>query len=201
MIGDCERGLTLIELLVALAVAAIVMVTVQGVFLSASELRESQQAESTRYHRSRVFIDRLERELGSMLYSSTHPQARFVMSSGNEPQLELSTFASLPLAGGRQAGAALVRYRWQPAVEGDGIELLRHERSLQAETWSGREQLLMGELEDVSLRCFDGTGWETSWDSGQKGRLPLLLEISFSVANGDEEIPFRTALEVSGGGR
>jgi len=194
-----ERGLTLIELMVALAVAAVVLVMVQGVFLNAGTLRETSRSESVRYHRSRVFFDRLSRELGSTLYRKGHPYAKFVLRGGSDKQLEFATFASSPDVTGRSSGAVMVVYQWQAEADGAGYALLRRERPLQAGTEQAEEQLLADRLNEIELRCYDGERWLKEWDSQESSRLPKLLEVSFVAADGTSETPFRTVMEISSG--
>ncbi len=199
MKGANQAGLTLVEVLVALAVGAVVLVIVQGVFISAAEVREGQGRESEVYHRSRVFFDRLERELGSTLFRPGHPYARFEVQSGTEPSLEFSTFASSPGPEGRDTGPVMVRYLWRRAEDGPGYELLRRERPLHDSDGDGHEQRLISSLFEMQLRCFDGEGWRDSWESSQAAKQPVLLEVSYAVGDGEKRTPFRTVLEVSGG--
>jgi len=194
-----EQGLTLVELLVALAIAAIVLLSVQGVFLSASTLREKCREEGVVYHRSRVLFDRLEREMGSTLFRTGLSNGGFVMSNGNEPSLEFSTFASSPGTGGHDTGAAVVRYSWRASGEVPGLELWRRERPLQGSDEEGFEQSMATGIEDVTLRCFDGERWLDAWDSHQSQRVPKLLEVTYDVVTGEHRTPFRSVLEISAG--
>ncbi|PLY12803.1 MAG: hypothetical protein C0624_00390 [Desulfuromonas sp.] len=197
---SCPSGMTLIELLVALTIAAVVLLMVQGVFLNASTLRETSRTESQLFHRSRVFFDRLERELGSTLYRQGHPYARFSLSTGAEQVLEFSSFAASPDLDGRIGGAALLRYEWRRADAGDGIELLRSEVPLQKQGVSPEPQSLAKHLDSVEVRCYDGERWTSQWDARQHEGLPRLLEVSFFVKQGETTaVPFRTIMEISSG--
>jgi len=194
-----EQGLTLVELMVALAVAAVVLVMVQGVFLNAGTLRETSRSESARYHRSRVFFDRLARELGSALYRKGHPYAQFALKNGEEMRLEFATFASSPGVAGRSLGATMIVYRWHAVDDGSGYELLRLERPLQASIEQADEQRLASGLDEVQLRCYDGQNWLKEWNSQESMQLPQLLEVSFVATDGTSKTPFRTVLEVRSG--
>jgi len=194
-----EQGLTLVELMIALAVAAVVLVIVQGVFLNAGTLRETSRSESARYHRSRVFFDRLARELGSALYRKGHPYAQFTLKDEAEKRLEFATFASSPGVAGRSLGATMIVYRWHATEDGSGYELLRLERPLQASVEQADEQPLASGLEEVQLRCYDGESWQKEWNSQESLQLPQLLEVSFVASDGTSKIPFRTVLEVRSG--
>ena len=194
-----ENGLTLVELLVALAVGALILVMVQGVFIGASELRESSRLESELYHRSRVILDRLDRELGSTLFHVGRPFASFELTSGGEPRLEFSSFASTPAVEGSGRGAVFISYRWQRDAEGELLELLRNERSLQTPYFADEASPLLRRVKGLEVRCFDGESWSDTWDSRQSGRLPRLLEVSFSLDSEGSEERFRTVMEIGGG--
>ncbi|PLY10981.1 MAG: hypothetical protein C0624_02090, partial [Desulfuromonas sp.] len=194
-----QQGLTLVELLVALAVGAVVLVIVQGVFLNAGTMREKSREESTYYLSSRVFYDRLAREVGSALYRKGHPYAHFRLEDGAEKSLEFATFASSPGVGGRDRGAAMITYLWRVAEDGEGYELLRRERPLQERDERGEEQLLANELDAIELLCFADGSWQKEWDSDASQQLPQLLKVGFEVGSGEQKTPFRTVMEISSG--
>ena len=54
-----EKGFTLVEVLVAISILAILLTSVYGIFSSVSLARERLDADSAEYHRARVLFDRL----------------------------------------------------------------------------------------------------------------------------------------------
>ena len=97
--SDSERGFTLIEVLVAISVLAILLTSVYGIFTSVSSTRERLDADSAEYHRARVLFDRLGRELRGAYFQTRDKDLVFKASSAdqNALELELTTTAVSPL--------------------------------------------------------------------------------------------------------
>src|SRR5210317_866695 len=107
----CERGFTLIEVLVAISILAILLSSVYGIFSSVSLARERLDADSAEYHRARVLFDRLGRELRGAYFQEDDHGLVFSGRTIDEGmiELELTTSAVSPLSQ-RGSGIARVHY-------------------------------------------------------------------------------------------
>ena len=204
--GAGSAGFTLIEVLVAVAIAAIVLTAVYGVFSGVSSAKTRLEADSEAYHRARIVFDRLGRELrGAVPIGGS--DGKGVFRAGREgsgrPFLELTTTAVAQQGTVAATGIALVRYslaedRERP--QGQEV-LLRSERSaLQSDAATadaGLMRLVPG-IELWQLRFFTGSEWRDDWDAGQSG-LPRLVELSLGIVDAEgRSHRFASAFELPG---
>ena len=115
MSNQRQKGFTLVEILVAIAIGSILLTTIYGVFGSVSGARDNLEAIGEEYHQARVLFDRLASELRSGYFNPGSSQTRLVGGDNSQgyPFLEFSTTLSTPLFGGRSGGVSLVRYEQQ----------------------------------------------------------------------------------------
>lgn len=200
-----QSGFTLIEVLVAVAVAAVLLTTVYGVFGSVSGAKEQVERDAEIYHLARVLCDRLGREIRGTYWRRDAEETVFVGSlDGDQSTLELTTTAASPL-GASAAGIAHIDYRLREDLfEGQRRwRLLRREASLFATDFDRQDgQRLSEAVRTFALRYFDGGSWVEEWDAAERGALPRLVEIRLGILDGDRPLSFVTVVDVplSGGG-
>jgi general secretion pathway protein J len=198
-----EAGFTLLEVLVAVAITALLLATVYGVFTPISAARDRLEGEALAYHEARVLLDRIGRELRSA-YLSPQPGAKTRFEGGRDaagrPYLLFSTTAGTPQPG--SGGVALVRYELDADPEAEpgrgGQVLLRGE----APVWAGNAERapayrLGADIVGLGLRFHDGSAWQEQWpvNPGQPGR-PQQVEVTLTLRIADGEVPFVTACEL-----
>lgn len=196
-----EKGFTLVEILVAISILAILLTSVYGIFSSVSMTRERLDADSAEYHRARVLFDRLGRELrGAYL----QPRDRNLVFTGKAVddrlvELELTTSAVSPLS---QMGSGIAKIRYLLVEDSEdetgGLVLMRSEHpvheSPDKET-AGMMRLVPG-IESMSLRFYADGQWQPAWD-GRTSGLPELVEIALQLSTaGEEPIDFISAFEI-----
>jgi general secretion pathway protein J len=197
-----ERGFTLIEILVAISILAIVLSSVYGIFTSVSGARERLDADSADYHRARVVFDRLGRELRGAYFQSSNPDLVFAggADSPSVLEFELTTTAVTPIS---QTGSGIANVRYlltEDAEEGrEGLVLMRRERPVHEPAspndTSDMMRLVPG-VEAMSLRFFHDGRWQTRWDGATSG-LPELVEISLQFLGREKDgVRFVSAFDV-----
>ncbi|HEX9778083.1 MAG TPA: GspJ family type II secretion system protein [Geopsychrobacteraceae bacterium] len=176
-----EHGFTLIEILVAISIGAVLLTTIFGVFGSVSGARDRLEALGEEYHQARVLYDRLAGEVRSVYFNSASDQTRLLAGSNTQghPFLEFSTTLATPLFGGRTGGVSLVRYE-QLEMERE-IRLYRSEWPLLNTQPEQQPQLLISGLKTFALRYYDGSDWQDEWDSRLAGKLPRMIELTVEV--------------------
>lgn len=116
-----ERGFTLIEMLVAVMVSALLLTTTYGIVTSVSRTRDRLSTDGEGFHLARVINERLARELRGAYYSATNTASLFSggLDEDGAPFLQLATTAATPASGG--SGIVVVRYRLTEDGEGKKI--------------------------------------------------------------------------------
>lgn len=192
-----QQGFTLIEVLVATAISALLLVTAYGIFSSVSAARDRLEKEGDACHLARVIFDRLGRELRGAFYSPQTAGGRFAGGTDKtgRPYLELVTTAATPLSGG--SGLVVVRYRQVQDEEFGGV-LLRDEFSLYDKTPAQQpNRRLAAGIADLRLRFRRDEEWQDQWQADQQGGMPDMVEVTLAIAAGEEELPFVTAFELT----
>jgi len=192
-----ERGFTLIEMLVAVMVSALLLTTTYGIVTSVSRTRDRLSTDGEGFHLARVINERLARELRGAYYSATNAASLFSggLDEDGAPFLQLATTAATPASGG--SGIVVVRYHLTEDGEGKKT-LLRDEYPLNSQPASDRpEQLLASGIEDLQFRFRRGTDWQPDWRSGEQAGLPDLVELTLTVQGAEGLLPFLTAIELA----
>ena len=195
------RGFTLIEVLVAISLLAIVLTSVYGIFSSVNATKIRLDSDSAEYHLARVVFDRLGRELHGSYYRRGDPTTLFRggVNTQGESFLELTTTAVTPLSA-TGTGIAEVRYRLAPDNESNESRqvLLRSERPRQSATLAVDDRMmrLAPDVVSLSLRFYTKGNWKDEWDARQDG-LPQLVEIALVVGHDENrQIPFMTTFDI-----
>ncbi len=192
-----NKGFTLIEMLIAVAVSALLLTTTYGIVTSVSKTRDRLNSDGESFHLARVINERMARELRGAYYSKTSAGSLFAggVDDNDAPFLQLATTASTPASGG--SGIVVVRYRLAEDTEGEKV-LLRDEYPLNDQPASERpEQRLAAGIENLQLRFRRGAEWQPEWRSTEQAGLPDLVELTLTVKGTDGLLPFLTAIELA----
>jgi general secretion pathway protein J len=190
-----SAGFTLIEVLIAVSLTAIVLSSIYGVLTSVFVARERVLAESETSQIGRVLFERLGRELRGAWQPQQPPppapQVKLFFEAGldrdGQPELRFAT-ASTTLAATGRGGMAALRYGLQPMPEGpsDRLYLVRSE-----EPYHLRDRLdagsypLTGNVKSVTWRFYGANGWVDSWSAAQSNSLPQLVEMTVILLDKD----------------
>ncbi|MEE8312286.1 MAG: prepilin-type N-terminal cleavage/methylation domain-containing protein [Candidatus Binatia bacterium] len=187
-----EGGVSLLEMLVAMAIFAIIASLLYGTFSRTAGARRYVEERAAVYSLARSSISWLERDIEAAFSAHTYPvgDRRFVSAGRVErettddetPLLDVTTATSLgttPLEApgfiieGRreQVDQARVVYRLEepPDDDGDvyGLDLVRYDfRPARLEDLEEASRAVVARhIQAVELRFFDGLTWWESWDS------------------------------------
>jgi general secretion pathway protein J len=209
-------GMTLIEVMVAMTMFAVVGALVYGGFSQTARAKKTLEAQLNRYHELRMAMERMVREL-SMAYVSTHlnlspslqgmrttfigkdssfgdridftsvSHTRIYRDAKESDQNELSYFVTDDPSDDGKGKKVLAR-RMSPRIDSKPEE-------------GGRVEVLLTDVVEFELEYLDSASWEwvKEWDAvtgiGQQNRLPTQVKIKLtvpSVANPDKKETYVT---------
>jgi general secretion pathway protein J len=214
---SASRGFTLLEVLVSLAILAMVASLIYGAFDGMTKTKAGLQYMDDRYHQGRVALSRLSRDLASA-YVSLHtgpPTTQFPRTTtftgknnGNHDRIDFVAFSHIRFAkDSHESDQAEVGYflSQDPARPGK-VDLARREASLIDDkgTMGGVVNVLAEDVDSFDVLYLDALSntWVDSWDSAQAaeqlGRLPAQVRISLVLRGGPggEPIRFATTVDV-----
>lgn len=197
-----SRAVTLVELLIAVAVLAMISVLIYSSFSGMRRSRDGIQRITDRYREGRIALSRIARELSSAYISGHEPidpslkvvRTAFISTEGTPAdRVDFNSFAYRRLDRDvHESDQAEISYFGSPDPEQDGVIDLARRVSpiLDLEPQSGgRVEVLATDIDLFDLEFLDPlTGmWDDTWDTtsavAQENRLPLQVRIIL-VLNG-----------------
>jgi len=196
-----QRGMTLIELLVSMAILAFISVLV---FASVDGMRRSRAGVdriNDRYREGRLAMARITRELQGAYLTAHAPideslkviETSFVGDPGTPAaRIDFNSFANRRLRkNARQSDQVEISYFGSEDPDKDGVvDLVRRVAPPDEEPGEGgRVDVLATDIDLFDIEYLDPLSgiWREEWDStsvvGEKGRLPLMVKVVL-VLNG-----------------
>jgi len=201
-----RQAFTLIEVLVALAILAILTTMIYGTFTQSHNVSTRLEATSERYQAVRQLFQIMLDDLTAAYYleQTGTDQTLSTLFIGKSPSATDSLLATQPLLrfttlGHRrwqpnspETDLSLVEYQIKKDADSDLLTLLhREETNLLSTTEASTEEYELAEgLKGLSLRFFDGADWADSWDSTEKKGLPQAVEVKFVIPIEKEDRTF-----------
>ena len=208
-----RRGLTLIEILVAVGIFALVASLVYGAFDGLARGREGAERVGDRYHQGRSAVSRIAREVQSAFLSLHQPldqsfasrKTIFVGAPGTPAaRLDFTSFSHQRInAGTHESDQNELSYFGSPNPN-HGVDLVRRESPFIDidPQHGGVVQVMAEDIRSFSLEYLDQVNgeWQREWDSTQITealRLPAQVRIEL-VLTGDqgEAVPFVTKVPI-----
>lgn len=197
-----QRGLTLIELLVAMTILAFISVAIYQAMDGLRRSREGVDRITDRYREGRLAMARITRELQSAYLSEHAPidpslrvvRTAFIGDRGSPAStLHFNTFAHRRLVeGARESDQAEITYFGSEDPDNAGVVDLARRIDTKVDEYpekGGRVEVLATNIDLFELEYLDPLSgrWREEWDStsvvGEQGRLPLQVKITL-VLNG-----------------
>jgi general secretion pathway protein J len=193
------RGFTLLELLIATAVAAIVLLAINATFFGALRLHNTTHEKIDGDLMEQRALGIVRRDLAGLMLPSggNGPvlagalQTTEVSSSPNDPAGDRVS-ADFYTNSGRIDGwnpfseVQKVAYFLAPATDGSNSKALvraitRNLLSVQ-ETGPDEQQILLSGVASAEIEFFDGTDWVADWDSTVTSTLPTAIKFRLVMA-------------------
>lgn len=213
---DRSNGFTLLEILMAISIFAIVISLAYGSYRATFRIIETTESQTEIYSKARITMDRMSHDLGSLyLGTSGFLQGKTQdLSSRAADTMRFTSTAHLVMNRTEQAaGYATISYTVEEDPESKELRLYRLDtafRPVETEEPDANKGLLLCDgLQEVQVRYYGSNGEEQeSWDSKEiektdtdAQRLPDRIEVTLLFSNPVEDaqpIRFKTAVTVPG---
>jgi type II secretion system protein J len=202
------RAFTLIEMVLAMGVMAIVLVVINAAFFSAIRLRQRTADAVDEAQPVQQALTVLRRDLQCAIAPSGTLSGDFKAGAVNEPNM--SQNASIEIY--TTTGALHDNEPWgdiqkvtyelkDPTVRtaSGGKDLVRSiTRNLLSTTSPDvQDQWMMGGVQTIKFECFDGTQWLDNWDTTTSNtNLPVAVRVSIQLANDPADPPVAMVVPV-----
>lgn len=179
---NVPNGLTLVELLVAMAILVTVTTSAMLIFRGITKAWRTGELRTERYQQARLLLDVFGRELSSSVVSARYPLVG--AKAADTPRLaEGSVLDELFFVGTLPGRTGLVeRGYW---VTADGELMCHDEEPADGDYATGASEPCGRDVAAFAITYFDGSDWVERWDaraeSDQAGALPKAVHITLSI--------------------
>jgi prepilin-type N-terminal cleavage/methylation domain-containing protein len=187
-----QSGFTLIEVIMALGVSAIVLAAIGGVFFDAMRLRARTSALINETAPIYQALDVIRNDLKSAvppvgMIANTFRDGDVMTANGQGVGLQFCTSAGTLRNDVPWGDVEMVTYQLRDSITiGNGSrELVRSvtRNLLATATLDATDQLLLSNVRSMEIYCFDGSGWRNNWDSTLGDtNLPVAVRVSIQMA-------------------
>ncbi len=209
------RGFTLMEVMIAVAITALMGAMVGMAFQTGFHAKEVVEEEADHYREVRVAMNRMAREIGAAFVSDRYDGRRYRDQNdrptnfvGEEDRLLFTTFAHQRMyTDAKESDQAIVEYSLQASSErgaGSRQDLMRRENPNVEDRMDrgGTTDVLFEGVKKLEFSYWDSDRkeWVDEWDTRrteQKAKLPTRVRITVVALNEDnQEVRYTTQTRV-----
>jgi len=197
-----REGFTLLEILLALSVLAVLLLLLLSAFTGAARVRETLSSRAREFRQIRLVLDRAGTDLMCAFAATAREESALSvredqLSGMPAATLTFTTF-QLPDGDSGHPPAEIVKIRYFPRIGADGVSLELHREQADLPFIGNkiplRETLVADGLRGFRVELSDGTTWVKEWPAGggSKTTLPKKAAVTLVDARGDtyrREIP------------
>jgi general secretion pathway protein J len=203
--GRGDRGFTLIEVMIAISLAAVVMTIISGILISMLDNRDYLEAETDTYYTAQVIMNLMARDFQSAFFTKNEETRIFQAENSSNLGEDMDEVSF----------TALSHFQWAKDVkESDQCEVEYFVRDIPEQKTNflirrldttideepdegGIEEELIEGVHSFNLRYYDRNDWIDDWSYETKFELPPIVEITLELENQRGEIvKFITKVEL-----
>jgi len=187
-----EKGFTLLEVLLALALLGVLAGALYGTYFSLIKGREAANEGMEARRELRSTLDLLRREINSAFYSRDNKRLHFSVEDRDifgKPSSTLAFTAISPPQAGGQIVSDQLDLRYEVLEREKKMILSRRAKDL----YHGGEAARYPQLESFEgflVECSSGDKWVRSWDTALNMGLPLAVRITVTVKEGEKNVDY-----------
>lgn len=200
--GRGQRGMTLIEVMIALAIMGVMLAMGWSTFSGGFVLKRDAEEINERYHEIRVALGTMVRDLSSGYISGNEDKNqlnRRTLFVGKPEELRFSSLAHrVYWSNANESEQTQIRYYLADDPDDSSKDSLmrRESRRLSNEPWESEPaevDVLLRDVASLELEYYDWNEdeWKKEWDSTkpdmQKGRVPTRVRIAIELATPTEK--------------
>jgi general secretion pathway protein J len=189
-----NRGFTLLEVLVALALLVILSGALYGTYFSLMRGRETAVVKMEARRELSTTLDQLRRELSAAFYNTNNKRLHFVVEDRDffgKPASTLDFTFFAPPGSSNLPTSDQVRAIYTAGEKDKKLILARQAQDLHM-TVNSLPYPQMKELEGFLVECYDGNEWVRTWDTVLNNRLPKAVRVTLMVKEGEKTVNFST---------
>jgi type II secretion system protein J len=192
------NAFTLMELVLAVGVCALVMAAISGVFFSAVRVREATARAVDEALPAQQALAFLRRDLQGAMPPTTNGvlvggfRAGDVTSAGMDETVAIEFYTTTGTLHAHEPWGDVQRVAYYLRDTGHGKELVRAvtRNLLTTLPPAADQQWMMGDVQSVQFDCFDGTQWRAAWDTTLADtNLPAAVRVRITRAGADPRDP------------
>ena len=183
-------GFTLLEVLIALALLAILSGALYATFFSLTKGRDAASSSMEGRRELRGTLDTLRMEISAAFYKGRDKRLHFVVEDRDlygKPASTLSFTTIAPPRSDDLPGSDMMEVSYRIADKERQLVLMRKSRDLYR-TVDPLPYPQMEKLEGFLVECFDGAKWIKSWDTTLNPGLPKAVRITVMVKEGEKSV-------------
>ena len=211
-----QAGMTLMEIMIAIAILAIMMSLAWKTIANTSDSKKVFERYEERNHELRMALGRIVTDFESAYISrnedpaASHPRTMFIAKSGSKiPQISFSTMGHRVLwSDANESEQTVITYLAHDSREHPGeTDLVREERRRPSnqppEEEPAEYDVLCRNIGKLELKFWNWKNleWQDTWDTtqsdGQRGWLPTRVRITLTVKGQDHDIKLVTEARIS----
>ena len=189
-----NEGFTLIEVLIAVALSALLLITVYSTYFSVARTIDTTSQTQELLETGRVLLEMVKRDIRGARGGQFPLIGKLGEIDGKQvTDIEFVTSSR----GGKEASAwSKVAYSLIQDERGDKIFVKREVKNPKEDVYQlGRVFEVSRMVSSFQLNYFDGTQWVDQWDSRSTGKLPKQVRIFVEISDGKDNSTTFTAEE------